>query len=58
VTIADGEQKHFPVDLFYDVIGQGFRIECNCGEQTCPCQYLEEAGAEMDEHMNPVEEVA
>jgi hypothetical protein len=43
--------EHHPASIFYDLIGMGWRIECACGEQTTPCQYLEEAGAEMDDHM-------
>jgi hypothetical protein len=52
------KNKHYPVEVIYDLLGQGWRMECACGEQTSPCQHLEDAGAEMDDHMERVEDVA
>ena len=45
------KDEHYPASVFYDLLGQGWRMECACGEQTAPSQYLEEAGVEMDDHM-------
>lgn len=50
------KNEHYPVSIFYDLIGMGWRIECACGEVTAPCQFMQEVGAEMDDHMEPAEE--
>lgn len=43
--------QHYPTVIFFDALGQGWRMECHCGDQTCPCSTIEEAGAEMDQHL-------
>ena len=55
VPVLANEKKHFPVDVFYDVLGMGFRLQCNCDWQTEPCQFLQDAGESMDDHMEDAE---
>ncbi len=38
-------------DVFYDLIGRGWRIGCTCGFTTELCQDLQSAGAQVDDHM-------
>lgn len=38
------------ISVFWDNIGRGWRMECGCNWQTCPCNTLGAAGEEMDEH--------
>lgn len=45
---------HYVESVFYDNIGEGIRMECICGHQTCPCQNHSDAGEEFDDHLKEV----
>ena len=41
---------HYPKEIFYDNLGEGYRIECNCGYVTGPSKQVEDCGYDFDEH--------
>lgn len=51
-------KEHWVENTYYDNIGTGYRMECRCGFCTSPCERLEVAGAEMDEHFDTIKAAA
>jgi hypothetical protein len=50
--------QHFPREIFFDNIGGGYRMRCNCGFETSPSTYLEEIGGELDDHLKDAAQYA
>lgn len=46
------QAKHEPRRVFVDPSGDGFVIECSCGEQTPPEMEMRYAGCHYDDHLN------
>lgn len=42
---------HGPENLSWDNLGEGWRISCLCGFQTCPCKTVADVGEDFDDHL-------
>ena len=47
----ENERGHGPENIYYDNLGEGFRIECLCGWTTGPAKMVADAGDEFDDHL-------
>lgn len=48
------KQEHGPESIYWDNLGEGFRIECLCDWTTFPGRTVAEAGEDFDDHLEEV----
>ena len=57
IRAMESDRGHGPESIYWDNLGEGFRIECLCGWVTDPNESVQDAGYQFDEHLGFIREI-